>query len=334
MEFVHVYMKQVPYEETSGVEASLDGEVLRTVLDPNELREVKDWILAEKKRLQTRRPYMLCGVPRECCPQEIPKRKPLPVYEHAGLHKVLADPASAKAVRRHGPDPVDADGDDRHNLARAWWPNAKPGASWPPPKRRQPGKKTVVRQRMFGSADRLCCCGLTSFREVLATRRPSLARAVRDISLTARAPFRALVAPTLNTTNRRITMSPPLMARVKRWLAHPALRRLAPVGRDAFAVFMYYYVGIGVLEKLEEWHTGTTIYFLSMTLTTVGFGDVAPTTVEGKWFVTAYAPAGIVLVFSIIARYMSAVQGWLRRGTEARPRRPRPVVDVRNPSRA
>ena len=46
-------------------------------------------------------------------------------------------------------------GDDRHNLARAWWPNAKPGASWPPPKRRQPGKKTVVRQRMFGSADRL-----------------------------------------------------------------------------------------------------------------------------------------------------------------------------------
>ncbi|KAK7248449.1 potassium channel [Aureococcus anophagefferens] len=114
-----------------------------------------DVILAEKKRLQTRRPYMLCGVPRECCPQEIPKRKPLPVYEHAGLHKVLADPASAKAVRRHGPDPVDADGDDRHNLARAWWPNAKPGASWPPPKRRQPGKKTVVRQRMFGSADRL-----------------------------------------------------------------------------------------------------------------------------------------------------------------------------------
>jgi hypothetical protein len=124
------------------------------------------------------------------------------------------------------------------------------------------------------------------------------------------------------------------MARVKRWLAHPALRRLAPVGRDAFAVFMYYYVGISVLERLEEWHTGKTIYFLSMTLTTVGFGDVAPTTVEGKWFVTAYAPAGIVLVFSIIARYMSAVQGWLRRGTEARPRRPRPVVDVRNPSRA
>ena len=45
--------------------------------------------------------------------------------------------------------------------------------------------------------------------------------------------------------------------------------------------------------------------------------DVTPTTVAGKWFVTAYAPAGIVLVFSIIARYMSAVQGWLRQGTEA-----------------
>ncbi|KAH8097358.1 potassium channel [Aureococcus anophagefferens] len=101
-------------------------------------------------------------------------------------------------------------------------------------------------------------------------------------------------------------MSPPLMARVKRCLAHPALRRLAPVGRDALAVFMYYYVGIAVLKRLEEWHTGKTIYFLSMTLTTVGFGDVTPTTVAGKWFVTAYAPAGIVLVFSIIARYMSA----------------------------
>ena len=109
--------------------------------------------------------------------------------------------------------------------------------------------------------------------------------------------------------------------------AHPALR-------DSFYVFVYYYVGIAVLQRLEGWHKGKTIYFLSMTLTTVGFGDVAPTTVAGKWFVTAYAPAGIVLVFSIIARYMSAVQGWLRRGTEARPRRPKPVVDVRNPSRA
>ena len=117
------------------------------------------------------------------------------------------------------------------------------------------------------------------------------------------------------------------MARVKRCLAHPQLR-------DSFYVFVYYYVGIAVLRRFEGWHKGKTIYFLSMTLTTVGFGDVAPTTVAGKWFVTAYAPAGIVLVFSIIARYMSAVQGWLRRGTEARPRRPKPVVDVRNPSRA
>ena len=100
------------------------------------------------------------------------------------------------------------------------------------------------------------------------------------------------------------------MARVKRILAYPALR-------DSFYVFVYYYVGIAVLQRLEGWHKGKTIYFLSMTLTTVGFGDVTPTTVAGKWFVTAYAPAGIVLVFSIIARYMSAVQGWLQRGTEA-----------------
>ena len=105
-------------------------------------------------------------------------------------------------------------------------------------------------------------------------------------------------------------MSPPLMDRVKRCLAKPALR-------DSFYVFVYYYVGIAVLQRFEGWHKGKTIYFLSMTLTTVGFGDVAPTTVAGKWFVTAYAPAGIVLVFSIIARYMRAVQGWLRRGTEA-----------------
>ncbi|KAH8047653.1 potassium channel [Aureococcus anophagefferens] len=59
---------------------------------------------------------------------------------------------------------------------------------------------------------------------------------------------------------------------------------------DASApVFMYYYVGIAVLKRLEEWHTGKTIYFLSMTLTTVGFGDVTPTTVAGKWFVIARA---------------------------------------------
>ena len=113
-----------------------------------------DVILAEKKRLQTRRPYMLCGVPRECCPQKVPDKPPRPVYEHRGLHKVLADPAAVKNVARNR-DPVDADGDDDHNLTRAWWPNAKQGSAWPPSKRRQPGKKTIVRQRQFGSADRL-----------------------------------------------------------------------------------------------------------------------------------------------------------------------------------
>lgn len=173
-----------------------------------------DVILAEKKRLQTRRPYMLCSVARDCCPDTVPAVKSKLVYQHPGLHRVLADPAALAAVK--ATSPADADGDDEHNLSGAWWPNAKPGTAWPPSKRRQPGKKTVVRQRQFGSAPRLelvdgmrnagklkCSDGPgpCAYDPVNPKRLPITAEAAASLNVTCG--YRKAGAPEANPARRR-----------------------------------------------------------------------------------------------------------------------------------
>ena len=65
----------------------------------------------------------------------------------------------------------------------------------------------------------------------------------------------------------------------------------------AGALFYYFVEGLSFVDAL---------YFASMTLTTVGYGDFVPTTVAGKIFTSIYAFVGIGTFFGCAALLFQA----------------------------
>ena len=61
-------------------------------------------------------------------------------------------------------------------------------------------------------------------------------------------------------------------------------------------------VGTVVYRYIEDWSWVDSFYFSVVTVTTVGFGDLTPTTDGGKLFTVLY----IVIGISIIATYLNA----------------------------
>ena len=59
-------------------------------------------------------------------------------------------------------------------------------------------------------------------------------------------------------------------------------------------------IGSLVYHYLEGWNWVDSIYFSVITLTTIGFGDFAPTTPEGKIFTIFYILIGIGIILSFI----------------------------------
>lgn len=63
----------------------------------------------------------------------------------------------------------------------------------------------------------------------------------------------------------------------------------------------YYAVGGIVYDEIEGWPLLDTTYFLTVTVTTVGYGDICPATEPGKIFTVIYALVGIVFVFAALS---------------------------------
>jgi voltage-gated potassium channel len=59
-------------------------------------------------------------------------------------------------------------------------------------------------------------------------------------------------------------------------------------------------VGSVVYHYLEGWSWLDSFYFCFITLTTIGFGDFAPQTPEGKLFTILYIIMGIGMILSFI----------------------------------
>jgi len=70
----------------------------------------------------------------------------------------------------------------------------------------------------------------------------------------------------------------------------------------------YYAVGGIVYDELEGWPLLDTTYFLTVTITTVGYGDMCPETDEGKMFTVIYALIGIVFVFAALEPLVGALK--------------------------
>ena len=68
------------------------------------------------------------------------------------------------------------------------------------------------------------------------------------------------------------------------------------------SVAAYYAIGTLAYRYLEQWSMIDSIYFLTVTATTVGYGDIAPITHAGRIFTSVYSLVGITIAFSSIVR--------------------------------
>jgi voltage-gated potassium channel Kch len=59
-------------------------------------------------------------------------------------------------------------------------------------------------------------------------------------------------------------------------------------------------IGVITMMYLEGWSAVDSLYFSVVSLTTVGYGDLTPTTVGGKLFVVGYLIVGIGIIAAFI----------------------------------
>lgn len=68
-------------------------------------------------------------------------------------------------------------------------------------------------------------------------------------------------------------------------------------------ICVYYFLGALFYTNVEEWPWLQTIYFITQTISTVGYGNISPTTVSGQLFTVFYLYAGALLVFSVVGSF-------------------------------
>ena len=90
-----------------------------------------------------------------------------------------------------------------------------------------------------------------------------------------------------------------LVAAVRRGLSDPQFRALA------FLVVVLLASGTFFYWRFEDWTLIDSLYFSVITLTTVGYGDLAPSTTPSKVFTIVYVLIGL----GILVSFLSAVAG-------------------------
>ena len=70
-------------------------------------------------------------------------------------------------------------------------------------------------------------------------------------------------------------------------------------------IILLYITSIFFYHKIEGWEYLDAAYFITMTITTIGYGDLVPKTEMGKFFTMFLAFIGISLAFLLIASIAS-----------------------------
>ena len=83
-----------------------------------------------------------------------------------------------------------------------------------------------------------------------------------------------------------------------------------PLSRGIFFFeFMMIAVGALIFQWLEDWSWIDSFYFAVITLTTIGYGDFAPTTPITKLITIFYGLNGVILLLMLFD-VVRAVRGW------------------------
>ena len=73
-------------------------------------------------------------------------------------------------------------------------------------------------------------------------------------------------------------------------------------------VLSYLFVGTAVFSVAEGWSPRDALYFCVTALTTVGYGDLAPTSAAGKLFCCAYVVTGVSLSSACLGVVLGRMQ--------------------------
>lgn len=73
---------------------------------------------------------------------------------------------------------------------------------------------------------------------------------------------------------------------------------------SVFLIVILYIIGTFFYHRIEGWSHIDSVYFLTATFTTIGYGDVVPITTEGKMFTIVIAWVGISLGFFLLYSMM------------------------------
>ena len=84
---------------------------------------------------------------------------------------------------------------------------------------------------------------------------------------------------------------------------------------EAAVIGAYYAVGCAAYNALEGWSPLDSTYFLTLSITTVGYGDICPATAAGRAFTSVYVLLGIFGAFNTLSTLFSSgplsrVGGW------------------------
>lgn len=79
-----------------------------------------------------------------------------------------------------------------------------------------------------------------------------------------------------------------------------------------FIFLLILFIGTMVYHKIEGWKYLDSLYFTTVTVTTVGYGDFAPRTDAGKIFTILFSIAGIGMVLytlTLFTKYLINIRG-------------------------